>query len=157
MRPARSLTLALVLSALALPSVGQSGPPELPADIFAHLTANRWAFPDVAEMHCDENPHTITFNEERTKSWFDWQGPMINYLGETDQQGSYDVLESDPEEGTITMYLHGEQRMTDEGSPVVWILRLIDGGEAYCWDRTDWSPPRCTHLHIRCQPPAPIS
>ncbi|MCO6385088.1 hypothetical protein [Oceanicola sp. 502str15] len=149
------LALPLLLTALALPVAAQQAEPTLPADIFAHLAANRWAFPDVDTMRCDENPHTIAFNEERSLSWFDWYSPMTNYLGETDQQGVYDVIESD--ESSITMYLHDEQRRTDEGSPVVWILRLIDGGEAYCWDRTDWSPPRCTHLHIRCQPPAPIS
>ncbi|SIN74996.1 hypothetical protein [Vannielia litorea] len=151
----RSHLASAVLLSLALPVAAQETGPTGPADIFAHLAANRWAFPNVQDMHCDENPHTVTFNEERSLSWFTWDGPMVNYLGETDQEGVYDVIESDAD--SITMYLHGEQRRTDAGSPVIWILRLIEDGEAYCWDRTDWSPPRCTHLHIRCKPPAPIS
>ncbi|QDC10977.1 hypothetical protein FHY55_17825 [Oceanicola sp. D3] len=150
-RPLLTLLACLATGA----ALAQTPERPLPRDIFAHLAANTWAFPDVTGMHCDENPHSITFDTARKTSWFDWRGPMTNYLGEIDQQGVYDVLESD--DGSITMFLHGEQRTTDAGEPVVWILRLIDGGEAYCWDRTDWSPPRCTHLHIRCHGPAPMS
>ena len=149
----RTLALLACLAAPAAPAQTPERP--LPDDLFAHLAANTWAFPDVDGMHCDENPHSVRFDTARSMSWFDWRGPMTNYLGEIDQQGVYDVLDSD--ESSITMYLHGEQRRTDAGEPVVWILRMLDGGEAYCWDRTDWAPPQCTHLHIRCHGPAPIS
>jgi len=148
----------LVLMALMQPLYGQSpenAEPPLPADLFAHLAANTWAFPNVDDMHCDENPHEVRFDSAHSTAWFTWRGPMVNYLGEPDQEGGYDVIESD--ESSITLSLHGEQRMTEAGHPVVWILRMLDGGEAYCWDRTDWSPPRCTHLHVRCHGPAPMS
>ena len=153
-RSAVSAALILLLTA-PQPAPAQAPERPVPEDIFAHLAANRWAFPNVQDMQCDENPHSVSFDADRTRASFDWQGPMINYLGEVDQQGTYDVIDSDAT--SITMYLHGEARRTEDGRPVIWILRLIEGGDAYCWDRTDWDPPRCTHLHVRCEPPAPIS
>lgn len=138
----RSLFLAALLCGPVAPASAQ--------DIFDRFEGSLWAFPERKGMQCHENPHTITFNADRTQSFFDWDRLMTTYENKLAQHATYDVIDYD--ETSITLYLHGESRTTDSGSPVVWILRFPDD-DTYCWDRTDWTPPLCTHLHVRCKLP----
>ncbi|MBT0959281.1 hypothetical protein IV417_17975 [Alphaproteobacteria bacterium KMM 3653] len=141
----RPLTLAALL---LTPATGAQ------ADIFDELHGSVWAFDTRLGMRCHENAHTIHFNADRTEAYFAWDTPMVNYKNEIDQDATYDVIEHD--DTSITLYLHEESRVTESGSPVVWILRLPDA-TTYCWDRTDWLPGQCTHVHVRCGAPAIIS
>lgn len=148
----RPVVFALLLLAPMLASMLGAGRAQ--ADIFTHLDGSLWAFPEREGMRCHENPHSIHFSSDRQKAFFDWDGPMINYLGEVDQAATYDVIEHDAT--SITLFLHGEARKTATQSPVLWILRLPDA-KTYCWDRADWETGQCTHVHVRCDLTVPIS
>lgn len=140
-----TLSLAALVFCAALPAR---------ADVFDDA-AGVWGLPGDAELSCQLNPHAVSFSEDRTRSTFRWEHLMTNYLDEPDQEGTYTVLDHGAD--FIVMALDGEQRQTAEGAPVVWIMRLREGGARYCWGRTDWPEEDCVDRYARCPAPTPIS
>ena len=124
------------------------------ADVFDDA-AGTWGLPADAELTCALNPHVIAFSGDHARASFRWHGPMINYLGEVDQEGDYTVMAHGPD--WIRLALDGEARRTVAGDPVVWIFRLRDAGARYCWGRTDWPADACIDRYARCPEPPPIS
>ena len=124
------------------------------ADIFDQISGT-WGLTDRSELSCAENPHRISFTPERSRARFVWEQPMLSYTGEWLTEGGYDVISHD--ETSVTMALDGEQRLTGDGAPVVWILRLLDEGNRYCWGRTDWAEEDCIDRYMRCPAPVPVS
>lgn len=137
--------LLLILALLAFPAR---------ADVF-DLASGLWGLPGDAELTCALNPHRVTFSPDRARASFRWDGPMINYEGEVDQEGTYSVL--DHGEDYLVLALDGESRLTQDGVPVVWIMRLRPDGSGYCWGRTDWAEEVCVDLYRRCPAPPAIS
>ena len=124
------------------------------ADVFDEV-AGHWGLVDDPELSCTANPHEIRFSPDRRRAEFSWERPMINYKGEADQVGGYDVLDRGAD--FVVLALDGEARRTHDDRPVVWILRLVDEGRRYCWGRTDWADGECIDRYVRCPPPAPVS
>jgi hypothetical protein len=139
------MRLALILTLLALP---------VRADVF-DLATGRWGLADDVELSCAINPHDVSFSQTRSRALFRWTEPMVNYEGEPDIEGAYSILDHGAD--FVVMALDGESRRTDNGKPVVWIMRLIEDGARYCWGRTDWPPEDCIDRYVRCPPPQPIS
>lgn len=138
--------LPVLVCLLAVPAEAEA--------IFDRLTG-QFGSPFEPDMTCAEYPHSIGFSTDRRRAAFRWNGPMRNYLGEFGQEAGYSVIAND--EGSIAMSLDGEARLTDDGKPVVWVLRLAQAVDGYCWGRTDWQVARCVGLHLRCPGTAPVS
>jgi hypothetical protein len=139
---------ALLALLLTLPC-GPAG-----ADVFDDA-AGIWGLTDYQPLSCEENPHQVSFSPDHSRAFFVWQGPMINYEGEWDTEGDYDVIEAGAD--YLVLALDGESRRTHDGKPVVWVMRLLDGGTRYCWGRTDWPKSECIDRYARCPAPAPVS
>lgn len=141
----RALRLGPALLSLALPAA---------ADVFDDA-AGTWGVEGDTALSCAENPHHVGFSADRSRASFRWESTMINYEGEPDIEGLYTVLGHGADE--IVLALDGESRRTRDGRPVVWILRLREGGARYCWGRTDWDPGQCIDGYVRCPEPQPTS
>jgi hypothetical protein len=115
--------------------------------IFDRMSA-AWGSAYSAEDSCRENPHAIAFSADFGRASFTWDQPITGYDGSIRKTADYTVL--DHAADRITMALDGESRLTDAGVPVVWVLRLVQNGGAYCWGRTDWPSEACVALHLRC-------
>ena len=116
------------------------------ADVFADASGT-WGLTDYDPLSCQENPHEVSFSPDHARAFFIWSGPMMNYEGEWDTEGDYTVLETGPD--YLVLALDGESRRTHDGKPVVWIMRLLDGGQRYCWGRTDWPEQDCIDRYAR--------
>ncbi|MGQ7301132.1 hypothetical protein [Marinobacter nauticus] len=93
---------------------------------------------------CDKNPHTLTFSENGKKAYLEFIKPQ----GESDENITvYSVHEI--KGNRITMSIDGEERLDDEGNPVVWDLVLLNKNE-YVWHRHDWSFYQFTPPVVRC-------
>ncbi|MCR8724041.1 hypothetical protein [Frigidibacter sp. ROC022] len=143
--PPMRLTLSALLLCAALPAH---------ADVFDDASG-LWGLTGDDELTCQLNPHRVTFFDDNKRASFRWEHLMTNYLGEPDQEGFYTVL--DHGDDYIVLALDGEQRRTLEDAPVVWIMRLSEGGGRYCWGRTDWPAEDCLDGYARCPAPVPIS
>lgn len=116
-------------------------------DIFSRLTGT-YGSPDDPAQACATNPEHVTFSADGSRLLIDFETPVIDYLGQDRTQAGYDVLGQDS--AGVTVLLDGEQRVTDAGEPVVWIMRPTSAPDGYCWGRTDWPVMRCPHQMVRC-------
>lgn len=130
-------------------------PAPLQAQTVFDRAAGTWGLTDYAPLSCATNPHEVSFSADHGRALFRWDSPIVNYEGDWDLEGAYDVLGSGPD--YIVLALDGESRRTREGEPVVWIMRLIDGDSRYCWGRTDWPTEDCIDRYARCPAPPPLS
>ena len=121
--------------------------PALAQDIFDYFENGTWGLPRNNEPSCANNPHTIRFSGDHKRVKFTWSLPVKGYLQEYATGIGYDVLSYDSD--GITMAMDGEQRLTFEGKPVIWILKPIPD-HMYCWGRTDWPSTGCIAIHIKC-------
>ena len=136
--------IGLLLPLVALPAH---------ADIFDDLSGQfgKLGGPNT----CAQNPHVVTFSEDRSQAHFAWQSPIVDFRGVTRLGGSYVILSHDNQ--SITMRIPEETRLTEDGETVVWIMRRVAEPEGYCWGRTDWPITRCELMTVRCMPDTPIS
>ena len=107
------------------------------------------------EVSCAHNPQTITFATDHHSATFAWQSAITFFTGKQERIGRYRIFAASDDR--ITMAIEGETRLTEGGSTVVWILRLVQDGRAYCWGRTDWQPEQCVAVHFRCPDAIPNS
>lgn len=121
---------------------------------FAQFGGN-WGAGYSADLSCAVNPHRITFTADHQAATFTWDRPITAYDGTVASTFHYSVISSTPDR--ITMAIDNESRLTADGIPVVWILRLVMAGRAYCWGRTDWAPEQCVATHFRCPGETPSS
>ena len=123
------------------------------ADVFDDLSGR---FGATFNPHtCAANPHSVRFDATRSRAQFVWDHPITDFRGDERLEGSYEVLGHDA--NSITLRIEGETRLTDDGSPAVWIMRRVAAPDGYCWGRTDWPAGRCVNVTIRCPEATPIS
>lgn len=142
MMPIRLLCLALMLAAAPAR-----------ADIFDDLSGRFGS--TFSPNTCARNPHRVAFDASRSRAHFVWDQPITDFRGEERLEGSYEVLGHD--DSSVTMRIEGETRLTDDGAPVIWIMRRVAALDGYCWGRTDWPAGRCENVTIRCPEVAPTS
>ena len=112
--------------------------PEPNANLF-RLVEGTWGWKDVPASSCEQNPHVLSFAEADKK--------MILKYPKTGAQYVYQVLYA--EKNQITMLIQDEERRTELGDRVMWVLVLNDKS-SYQWRRTDWKPDARTKEIIRC-------
>jgi hypothetical protein len=107
------------------------------------ILKGRW---DFAEKDC-ANAYTVTVAPDRKTIKFRYATPQIvNGVEKTDF--TYDVLEI----GSyyIRAQVIGEERLTDDGKPVVWDFYFLSNDE-FRWRRTDWEQFATTPPVFRCK------
>jgi len=96
---------------------------------------------------CTDNPHTISFTEDRSEMLLTYTRP-----DSTTSQREYRYEIRDVGPSSIRGFIHGETRRTDDGQLVVWDL-VLTGHDEYRWHRTDWPPRLYTGKVVRCDVP----
>lgn len=130
--------------------VSQFSTYEVPRDQhIMDVVAGRWDWED-AKAFCTENPHTISFSEDRTTMHIVFDKSWTDERGETHKEAVYDLEGMSGRQ--IRGAMRGEVRRTEDGSLVVWDLTLT-GPDTYAWHRTDWPYGALTKAVRRCPDP----
>jgi hypothetical protein len=136
----RNLLVAITFVVILLGSfkAAIAANPEPNPNLF-RLVEGTWGWKDVPANSCEQNPHVLSFAEGDKK--------MILKYPKTGAQYVYQVLYS--EKNQITMLIQDEERRTELGDRVIWVLVLNDKN-GYQWRRTDWKSDARTKEIIRC-------
>lgn len=129
--------------------------PALAETDFFQTLSGSYGMPFSPTMDCKTNPHRVSFFDGNRRVRFEWQSDIQNYAGNSLNWAEYSV-QGITDLG-IGMALDGESRLTEAGTPVVWVMRPVQGFDGYCWGRTDWPDARCIAPHIRCPNASPTS
>ena len=116
-------------------------------DLQAQLAGPYGAVDDPA-YSCAQNPIDLRFEDQPPHAVFSWNSPRQIFDDSTTTKVIYDLVEEVP--NGLVMRLEGENRMTEAGDPVVWILRPDADLRGFCWGRTDWPVVRCEPRFRRC-------
>ena len=103
------------------------------------LSKGEWGWPE-GENTCPLNPQRLEFSQDSETLTIRWS--------HTHDPAVYRILYNDSD--SITMFLNGEDRVTDSGGKVIWQLRVM-GEDRFCWRRTDWPGYACTSDLQRCE------
>lgn len=101
----------------------------------------RWNW---VNQDCNRNPFTLEVTPDRKS--------LVLTFAEPDTAGRpmvsvYRLLGQGSD--FVRGQIEGEDRLTDQGEPVVWDFLLL-GQNSFCWHRTDWPPYECTRQLRRC-------
>tara|TARA_R110002072_G_scaffold57419_1_gene147679 strand:- start:1034 stop:1483 length:450 start_codon:yes stop_codon:yes gene_type:complete len=89
---------------------------------------------------CADDPLHIWLSEDRTRFFSAHEGDDLTVEA--------DILSTDS--GWLAIRYDGEERLTDAGEPVVWIL-FLDSRDRFRWIRQDWiGTGRSTYPLVRC-------
>jgi hypothetical protein len=137
----RNLFLRILFVPLLLGSFGAAiaANPQPDANLFRRVEGT-WGWKDVPASSCEQNPHVLSFAEGDKK--------MILKYPKTGSQYVYQVLYA--EKNQITLLIQDEERRTELGDRVMWVLVLNDPN-SYQWRRTDWKSDARTKEIVRCQ------
>ncbi|WP_368186337.1 hypothetical protein [Aestuariibius sp. HNIBRBA575] len=137
--------MKLLLAVISFFIAGTSVQAATLEEFAAILEANSWGW-SVVENGCVEQYRVFSFNRDFTK--------MQSFISEGNVTIDYRVLGHS--HNSITMQIIGEDRLDDDGAPVVWQLRFAGEG-MICWRRTDWLLFDCTRPLLRCDTTPPAS
>lgn len=119
-----------------------------PQELFSKA-AGTWGRDRVGKYACNDEPHSIRFEDNYSKAIFHYPHPRPTHDGTLKGESIYKVLKVDG--NTITMFLDGETRKTVTGDPVVWSLIMFDDN-LYRWHRTDDPSSTLSIPMFRCKP-----
>ncbi len=108
--------------------------------VYGLLEDGTWGWPD-GPSSCAANPQTMRFSEDHRDMWYSWTKDIEPVL--------YHVLYV--EGMTLTTLIEGEDRRTDAGDRVMWVL-VVEDAQHFCWRRTDWPAGTCTKTLEKCVP-----
>jgi len=118
------------------------------------VVAGRWDWKRHTKL-CADSAHVIAFPGDGKVMTITQQQRWVDSLGTDRTTTTYDVLRATT--STIRGAIRGEDRLTDDGKPVVWDLVLV-GPDEYRWHRTDWmSGWGYTGPIVRCEGAAPAA
>lgn len=134
------VSFAAFMAAMAVSSsVAVAENPKPDPDLF-RVVQGTWGWKDSPASSCEQRPHVLTFAENNTR--------MILKYPSTGAQYVYQVLYA--EKNKLTMLIEGEERRTDFGDRVIWVL-VLNNPNSYQWRRTDWKPDLRTKEIVRCR------
>lgn len=139
----RALVLALLI---ASPATAQS--------VFDRARGSYGSVADPLQS-CTANPHELSFLQSPPHAILRWAAPRLGPDGRMTREDVYDVRGATG--STLSLQREGDAPLPETGRRPVWILRLTDDPDGYCWGREDWSPVRCINAAVRCAAVAPTS
>lgn len=104
-----------------------------------------WVVPEGEDNpgSCESDPMRIWLSEDRRR-YFSMQESW-------DETAEGPILATDPR--WILIQYDGEERLTDAGEPVAWVL-FMDNPDEFRWIRRDWiGTGRSTYPLVRCADP----
>lgn len=151
----RDLALLLglpLLGVVALLALWRPWEPEVYAvaapDGIYEVAAGRWDWSTAApDSFCNISGHEISFSPDRSLMHITQQVPWTDSAGTEHRVSTY-AIEA-VSRSHIRGAIQGEQRLTDDGVPVVWDL-VLTGEDSYAWHRTDWASWNRTMEVYRC-------
>lgn len=139
----RALIIALCL---ATPATAQT--------VFDRAAGSYGSPLDPAQS-CDANPHDLSFITNPPHAVFRWAKPRTNRDGQLTQEDTYDLR--DATDTTLSLQREGDAPLPETGRRPLWILRLTQDPDGYCWGRADWPSVRCIEPAVRCDTTPPTS
>jgi len=118
-------------------------------DIFS-VVEGTWGWVD-GDASCATNPHTITFNADRSLMMIVFRNdhtPKKDQFDKENSKAHYEVRGHS--RSHIRGFMLDEKRLTDTGELVLWDL-VLTGPNSYRWHRTDWPDDGYTGEVVRCQ------
>jgi hypothetical protein len=134
----RKLIFTLPLVSLVWCNSAIGGNPE-PAATLLHDVEGTWGWKDYPDNSCEKSPHTLSFADGGKKMILKQKSGKVTV---------YQVLYA--ENNQITMLIEGEERRTEFGDRVIWVL-VLNNPNDYQWRRTDWKPQDKTKEIVRCR------
>lgn len=123
-----------------LTSFAISMPVSASETLVKNLETGHWAWPE-GENTCAENPQQIELSDNHKTMTITW--------AHTNDPAIYDILYFN-DKSSFTSLIRDEDRLTDAGDRVKWVLKIKDDNH-FCWRRTDWPSYACTPNQIRCE------
>lgn len=114
-------------------------------DIFAFVTG-RWAW-TTDSSRCSTHWHDISFSPDHRVMTIANAYSFKGVDGKFDSLTVYDIQAHT--DAWIRAAIRGEQRLTEDGRPVVWDL-VLRAPNRYVWHRTDWVVGGYTRAIERC-------
>ena len=96
---------------------------------------------------CSDSTHAITFSEGGRVMRITQQQAWVDSTGRDRTTAVYDLHGTSS--SRIRGQIRGEERLTEDGTPVVWDL-VLTGPDEYRWHRTDWDRWGFTGRIVRC-------
>ena len=118
------------------------------ADIYAVVTGT-WGWAE-GETTCQNNPHTISFNADRSQMMIEFQkdfAPRKDRFDKENSKAHYEIRGHS--RSHIRGFMLDEKRLTDGGELVVWDL-VLTSPDSYRWRQTDWPEDGFTGEIVRC-------
>jgi hypothetical protein len=144
MRLHKALASLLIGAALGLVGCKTT---ELPPSSVYEILPGTWGWERRGPRTCEDNPHVISFSEDRTVMILSYAQPAKTIIGETTTI-RYKIVSDNPR---LRMLLEGERRRNPATDRLVlWDLKMTSPNR-YCWRRNDWPPGSCTKSVVRCQ------
>lgn len=106
-----------------------------------------WGWVPEKSATCKKNPHTLTFSKDLKEVYLEFTNSKDKKGNHIKNVAVYSVHEI--KKNSVTMSVHNERRMDDEGNPVVWDLVLLSERE-YKWHRHDWTFYKFTASVVKC-------
>lgn len=104
---------------------------------------------------CAVNPHELSFIPAPPHAVFHWAKPRLNHNGQSTTEDTYDLR--DATDTSLTLQREGDAALAETGRRPLWILRLTQNPDGYCWGRADWPSVRCVEPSLRCDTTSPTS
>ena len=99
--------------------------------------AGRWAMKNGEPNACADRAHSIRFEQGNNKMIVEAKG----------LRGVYNIIYA--ERNRIVAIIEGEERRTEEGDRVIWML-VLNSPSSYQWRRLDWGANDRTNEVTRC-------
>lgn len=98
---------------------------------------------------CTESHRGISFSDDGKQMFIVSRQGLLGAQrgGMVSEVATYQILEES--ERVLRMQMDKEDRLDEDGNPVVWDLVLINE-DTFCWHRTDWRAGSCTLNRVRC-------
>lgn len=114
-------------------------------DIFDALTGN-WGYAAAPTLRCKENPHSLTFSDDRSRASLHWARPypFMNEASVTEMR--FRVLSHDGESVTMVR----EDRPVVAIGVTIFRLRYFAEQDAYCWVLSNVNADKCSLAQVRC-------
>lgn len=117
------------------------------------VVAGRWDWAHHGSL-CVDSTHSISFDQNGRVMRITQQNAWVDSTGRDRTTAVYDIVSIT--QSRIRGQIRGEERLTKEGTPVVWDL-VLSSEDEYRWHRTDWPWWGFTNTIVRCAPQAPSS